>query len=82
MGWTTEESEFDYRYWQEISLFSIKSRLALIPTQPPTQLVPEVVSSGVKRPGRESDHSHPSSVDVENSGVILPVPHTSSWSDA
>jgi hypothetical protein len=33
MGWTTEESGFDFRQWQEIFLYSIASRLALEPTQ-------------------------------------------------
>jgi hypothetical protein len=35
------------------------------PTQPPIQWVPGAVSVGVKRPGREADHSPPSSADVK-----------------
>jgi hypothetical protein len=43
------------------------SRPALGPTQPPVQWVPGVLSPGVKaRPGRDSDHSPPSSAEVEN----------------
>jgi hypothetical protein len=43
------------------------SRPALEPTQPPVQWVPEVLSPGVKaRPGRDADHSPPSSAEVEN----------------
>jgi hypothetical protein len=43
------------------------SRPALGPTQPPVQWVPGVLSPGIKaRPGRDADHSPPSSVDVEN----------------
>jgi hypothetical protein len=36
----------------------------LRPTQPPIQWIPAVLSLEVKRPGRESDHSPPSSAEV------------------
>jgi hypothetical protein len=39
-------------------------------------------SQGVKRPGREAEHSPPSSAAVENSRSIPPFPHTSSWRGA
>jgi hypothetical protein len=43
------------------------SRPALGPTQPPVQWVPGVLSPGViARPGRDADHSPPSSAEVEN----------------
>jgi hypothetical protein len=42
------------------------SRPALGPTQPPIQLIPAAVSLGVKRLGREADHSPPSSTEVKN----------------
>jgi hypothetical protein len=43
------------------------SRPALGPTQPPVQSGPGVLSPGVKaRPGRDADHSPPSSTEVEN----------------
>jgi hypothetical protein len=35
------------------------------PTQPPIQWVPGDLSLGVKRPGREADHSPPSSAEVK-----------------
>jgi len=35
------------------------------PTQPPIQWVPGALSPGVKRPGRETDHSPPSSTVVK-----------------
>jgi hypothetical protein len=39
------------------------SRTALGPTQPPIQWVPGALSLGLRRPGREADHSPPSSAD-------------------
>jgi hypothetical protein len=43
----------------------IGSRTALGPTQSPIQWVPGAISLGVKRPGREADHSPPSSAKVK-----------------
>jgi hypothetical protein len=34
---------------------------------------------GIKRPGREADHSPPFSVEVKNGGAIPQLPHTSLW---
>jgi len=42
------------------------SRPALEPTQPPMQWVPAALSLGLKWPGREADHSPPSSAQVKN----------------
>jgi hypothetical protein len=41
------------------------SRTALGPTQSPIQWVPGALSLGAKRPGREADHSPPSSAEVK-----------------
>jgi hypothetical protein len=57
--------------------FFTACRPALGPTQPPIQWVP-----GVKRPGREADHSPPSSAEVKNGGAMPPLPYTSSWRGA
>jgi hypothetical protein len=57
--------EFDSRRGLEIFLFTTASRTALGPTQPPIQGVPGALSLGVKRPGREADHSPPSSAEVK-----------------
>jgi hypothetical protein len=46
-------------------LFSMSSRPVLEPTQPPIQWVPGAVSPGVKRPGREGDHSASTSAEVK-----------------
>jgi hypothetical protein len=48
-----------------IFLFTTASRTALGPTQPPIQWLPVVLSLGIKRPGREADHSPPSSAEVK-----------------
>jgi hypothetical protein len=44
--------------------------------------VPGTISPGIKRPGREPDHSLPSGAEVKNSGAIPPLLNTPSWSDA
>jgi hypothetical protein len=79
MGWTTEESRLDYLSDKGIFLFSTTSRPALEPTQPPSQQVPRAASQEIKWPGREADHSPPSSAEVKNVGAVPPLPHMSSW---
>jgi hypothetical protein len=66
----------------KIFLFPTVSTPVLKPTQPPIQWVPGALSPRVKRPGREADHSPPSSAEVKNGGDILSLPHTSSWRSA
>jgi hypothetical protein len=66
----------------KIFLFSIASRPPLGPTEPPIQWVSGAVSSGVKRQGREAEHSPSSSAEAKNGGAIPSLPHTSSWRGA
>jgi len=47
-------------------IFSTASRLAPGPTQPPVQRVTGSLSPEMKRPGREADHSPPSSAEFMN----------------
>jgi hypothetical protein len=49
-----------------IFLFTTASRTVLGPTQSPIQWIPRALSLGVTRPGRETDHSSPSSAEVKN----------------
>jgi hypothetical protein len=56
-------------------------RPALGPTQPPIQWVPATLPLGVKRPGREADHS-PSVPRSRMCGAIRPRPNTPSWRGA
>jgi hypothetical protein len=44
------------------------------PTQPPVQLVPGFLFLGVKRPGREADHSPPSSAEVRSAWSYTSTP--------
>jgi hypothetical protein len=62
-----------------IFLFTTASRTALGPTQPPIQWVPGALSLVLKRPGREADHSPPSSAEVKECvELYLHAPNTSS----
>jgi hypothetical protein len=78
VGVATRRLGFDSQQGQEIFLYSTASRPALSPTQPHIQWY-RVLSAGVKRPGREGDHSPPASAEVKNGGAIPALPHTSSW---
>jgi hypothetical protein len=54
-GWTIGVLGFDSRRGLGIFLFTTVSKTALGPTQPLIQWVPEALSLGIKRPGREAD---------------------------
>jgi hypothetical protein len=66
----------------KIFLLSTSSRPVLGPTQPPIQWVPGGLSSGIKRPGREADHSPPFIAEVKKGGARPLLTHTSSWHSA
>jgi hypothetical protein len=67
LGYGLDDQGFrvDSRRGLGIFLFTTASRTALRPTQPPIQWVPRALSLGVKRPGREADHSPPSRAEVK-----------------
>jgi hypothetical protein len=74
---------FESRRGLGIFLFTTASRTALGPTQLPIQWVPGALSLGVKRPGREADHSPPSTSEVKESvELYLHSPNTPSWRGA
>jgi hypothetical protein len=64
-GWSIGVLGFDSRRGLGIFLLVTASRTALGPTQPLMQWVPGALSLEVKRPGREADHSPPSSAEVK-----------------
>jgi hypothetical protein len=55
-------------------IFSTSSRLAQRPTQPPIQWVPAHLSPGVKRPGREVDHSSRTSAEIKKIWIYTSTP--------
>jgi hypothetical protein len=63
-------------------LFSMLSRQVLGPTQTPIQWVPGALSPGVKRQGRETDHSPPTTVEVKKMWIYISSAHTPSWRSA
>jgi hypothetical protein len=62
--------------------FSTTSIPALGPTQPHIQWVQGALSAGLKRLGREADHSLPSNAEVYNGGDIPSLSDTYSWRHA
>jgi hypothetical protein len=62
-GWTTE---IRFSAGAGVFLFVTASRPVCPPTKPPIQCVPAALSLGVQGPGREADHSPPSSTDSKN----------------
>jgi hypothetical protein len=61
---------------------SMSSRPALRFTQSPIQWVLGALSSSVKRPGREADHSTETSAEVKKTWVYTSTPHTPSCCSA
>jgi len=79
-GWTIGVLGFDSRRCLGLFIFTTAFRTALEPTQPPIQWVPGAFSLGVKLPGREADHSPPSSAEViECVELYLHSPSMPSW---
>jgi hypothetical protein len=66
LGYELNDRGFESRQGLGIFLFTTVTRPALVPTQPPIQWIPGALSLGVKRPGREADHSPPPSTEVRN----------------
>jgi hypothetical protein len=64
-GCINDESWLDFRQRQKIFLFSATSRPYPRPFQSPIQRLSPVLFTGVKRPGREINHS-PSNAEVNN----------------
>jgi hypothetical protein len=55
-------------------LLSTSSRPVRGPTQPPIQWVPGAISPGVKRLGRESDHTPPTTAEVMKTWIYTSTP--------
>jgi hypothetical protein len=66
-------------YLSFINVFSIESRPVLEPTQHPMQWVSGKISTGLKRPRCEAEHSPPSSAEVSNAWRYTSNSSTSSW---
>jgi hypothetical protein len=67
-------SEFESRYGVKNFLFPMSSRPALGSTQAHVEWVPGVLSPGVKRQGREADHSPPAGAEVNTMWIYTSTP--------
>jgi hypothetical protein len=67
LGYRLDDRDSRVRFFEGLGifLFTTASRTSLGPTQPPIQRVSGTVSLGIKRPGREADHSPPSTAEVK-----------------
>jgi len=65
---------FDSQRGLGIFLFFIASIPALGPTQSPIQWAPGIISTVIKRPGREADHSPPSTVEFKKAWSYTSTP--------
>jgi hypothetical protein len=72
-GWTPKGQSSNLGRGK-IFLLSTSSRPVLGLTQPPIQWVSGTLSPGVKRLGREADHSPPTSTEVKNKCIYTPTP--------
>jgi hypothetical protein len=63
-------------------LFFAESGSVLRSTQPPMQWIQRDLSAGIKRQGREAEHSPPSSAEVRNGRTATPFPHMPAWHNA
>jgi hypothetical protein len=83
LGYGLDGRGLEFREGLRIFLFTTASRPVLEPTQPPIQWVPGSLSLGVKRQGREADHSPPPSAEVkEYVELYLHYSNTPSWRGA
>jgi hypothetical protein len=73
-GWTAEGSEYSGPGRGKFFLFSTSSRPVLGPTQSSFQWLPRALSPGVTRPGREADHSPPTSAEFKNTWIYTSTP--------
>jgi hypothetical protein len=82
-GWKIEGSEFESRWGQEFSILQIVQNGSEVhPTSYPMSTGGGSVSPGVKRPGREVDHSPQTSAEVKKMWIYTSTPHTPSWRSA
>jgi hypothetical protein len=71
--WTTERSEFDSRYGQEFSLLLVvQTSCGVHPASYPV-CAGETLTR-IKRPGRETRHSPPTSAEVKETWIYTSTP--------
>jgi hypothetical protein len=75
LGYGLNDRCFEFHQRLGICLFITVSRPALRPTQSPRQWVARTLSVVVKRPGREADHSPPSTAEVNAWSYTSTLPY-------
>jgi hypothetical protein len=73
-SWTTEGSDFETRQGQEFSLlYVVQTGSGVHPTSYPMD-TGGYLYSGIKRPGREADHSPPTSAEIKKTSIYTSIP--------
>jgi hypothetical protein len=74
-GWTSEESEFEYRQSQKFSfLHVVQTSSGDHPASYPMDVGGGVLFPRVKLQGREADHSPPTSAEVQKTWIYISTP--------
>jgi hypothetical protein len=74
VGYDLDDRGFESRSGLGIFLLTTAFRPALDLTHPPIQWLPGSFYLGLKRPGRESDHSQPSNAEVKDAWRYTSTP--------
>jgi hypothetical protein len=73
-GYTLDDRGVGVRVPVESKIFSTSFTPALGSTQPPKQWIPVAIPPGIKRPGREADHSPTVSAEVKKIWIYTSNP--------
>jgi hypothetical protein len=81
-GYVLDDRGVEVRVPEGSRILSTPRRPVWLRGPPNPQWVPGALSLGLKRQGREADHSPPTSAKVKTMWIYTSTPHTPSWRSA